>query len=276
MIIDGKKIAEEIINELKTLPRPEKFLAAVLVGEDPALVSFLRQKEKAAKELGVDFRIYRRPTSISLDELRKEVGKISAHKTCGGVLVQLPLPEHINPQYVLNAIPREKDVDVLGERALGAFYAGRNPVLPPAVATVETILETFNFELSNSSVAIIGLGNLVGRPISLWLERKCKNLYLLRRGSDFSVLKQADLVISGAGTPGIIKPEMLKDGAVVIDFGYGKLDEKITGDFDSDKLANQPTSKPVNWTPVPGGTGPILVASLLKNFYTLNSLFQKE
>jgi len=140
MIIDGKKITEELLAELKKLPKPEKFLAAVLVGNDLASVSFLKQKEKVAHELGVDFRTYRRPTSIHQDELRKEVLAIANHKTCGGVLVQLPLPAHIDRQYVLNAIPREKDVDVLGERALGAFYAGRNPVLPPAVGVVQRII----------------------------------------------------------------------------------------------------------------------------------------
>lgn len=271
MIVDGKKLAKEIISELKALPRPKKFWGAALVGEDPASVSFLRQKEKTAKELGVDFRLYKFTEKISQDELRREILKIASHKTCGGVIVQLPLPKHIDPQYVLNAIPREKDVDVLGERALGAFYANRNPVLPPAVATVNLVLKTLNFKLEGASVAVIGLGNLVGKPISLWLGRKCKNLYLLRRGSDFSILNQADLVITGTGSPGLIKPEALKENTLVIDFGYGKNETgKISGDFNP--LSSVVNSQLlVNYTSTPGGTGPILVASLLKNFYTLNS-----
>ncbi|MBI2033624.1 MAG: hypothetical protein HYT13_00815 [Candidatus Liptonbacteria bacterium] len=121
-VIDGKKIAESILAKLRSKPKPEKFLATVLVGEDPASISFLKQKEKAAKELGVDFRLYKFPKEIKNDSLREEVLKISKHKTCGGVIVQLPLPEHLNKHYILNVIPREKDVDVLGERALGAFY----------------------------------------------------------------------------------------------------------------------------------------------------------
>jgi len=270
MIIDGRKIAADIISELKALARPKKFLAAIIVGDDPASVSFLNQKEKAAKEIGVDFRIYRRPMSISSDDLRKEILKIANHKTCGGAIIQLPLPSNINSQYVLNAIPREKDVDVLGERALGAFYASRNPALPPAVTVVEKLLLVVGCKLSVSNVAIIGLGNLVGKPISLWLERKCKNLYLLRRGSDFSILKQADLVIAGTGSPHLIKADMLKDGATVIDFGYGRLDGKITGDFDPSSLVIS-RQLLVNYTPTPGGTGPVLVASLLRNFYILTN-----
>ena len=110
--------------ELKAKPAPKKFLGAVLVGDDKSSVSFLKQKEKTAKELGVDFRLYRFPAEIKNDELRNEVGKIAAHKTCGGVIVQLPLPEQLNWYYILNAIPREKDVDVLSERRSVRFMSG--------------------------------------------------------------------------------------------------------------------------------------------------------
>ena len=144
-IIDGKKIAEKIIENLKTRPAPKKIFAAVLIGNNKISESFLKQKEKIAKELEVDFRIYRFPDSsageLKNDDLRKEVGRIALMKKVGGVIVQLPLPENLNAQYILNAIPREKDIDVLGERALGAFYADRNPVLPPAVETIIEILK---------------------------------------------------------------------------------------------------------------------------------------
>ncbi len=260
MIIDGKKIANEILGRLKSLPKPTRFLAAVLVGDDASSVSFLKQKEKTAKELGVDFRLYKFQEDISKDDLRKEVGKISAHKTCGGVLVQLPLPNKLDAQYALNAVPCEKDVDVLGERAIGAFYADRNPVLPPAVGTVEMILSTLHFQLSTSRVAVVGRGLLVGKPIAVWLMNKAKELVVFGRNGDLGVLKNADLVITGVGKAGLMKPDMLKPGAGVIDFGYdgGK------GDFD-------PTGFEGGWhTPTPGGTGPILVAKLFENFYALN------
>jgi methylenetetrahydrofolate dehydrogenase (NADP+)/methenyltetrahydrofolate cyclohydrolase len=272
VIVDGKKIAAEILAKLKAEPFDKlgarKFLAVILVGDDSASLSFVKQKEKAAKELGVDFRLYKFTSDVKNDELRDEVRKIAEHKTCGGVIVQLPLPEHINAQYVLNAIPREKDVDVLGERALGAFYASRNPVLPPAVGVVEEIAKIFNFQFPISNVAVVGLGVLVGKPVSMWLMRKAAGLYLLHRGSDFSLLKNADLVISGVGKAGIIKPEMLKAGAGVIDFGYdgGK------GDFDPSGLEIRNSKLEISfYTPTPGGTGPILVAKVFENFYKLNS-----
>ncbi|MDP3015367.1 MAG: bifunctional 5,10-methylenetetrahydrofolate dehydrogenase/5,10-methenyltetrahydrofolate cyclohydrolase [bacterium] len=314
MVIDGKKIASEIITKLKTQPIPQKILAAVLVGENPASISFLKQKERVAKELGVDFRIYRFPEEIKNDDLRKEVGKIALLKPVGGVIVQLPLPIHLNRHYILNVIPREKDVDVLGERALGAFYAGRNPVLPPAVGTVIEILrepaalfeknvseaeqsrclsEAKASEAERSSgvrhagadnhvfskikplaIAVIGLGFLVGKPIATWLIGKCPEIYLLGRGSDLKILKQADLIISGVGQAGIIKPEMLKENAGVIDFGYSiengsgimnnELRIKIRGDLDVSDIHNSGF-----YTPTPGGTGPILVTKIFENFYRL-------
>lgn len=284
MIIDGKKISQDIIEKLKNEPKPIKFLAAVLVGENSSSISFLKQKEKVAKELGVDFRLYEFPETIKNDELRDEVLKIAQHKTCGGVIVQLPLPEHINKHYILNVLPREKDVDVLGERALGAIYTDKNPVLPPAVGVVSEILSTIHYKLSTSRVAVVGLGFLVGKPISIWLEgnpvknvkfasqitshgARCKEIILIDLGGDYSLLKEADLIITGVGSAGIIKPDMLKDEAIVIDFGYdgGK------GDFDSSPLAINHKLSTISYVPTPGGTGPILVAKLIENFYVLSA-----
>ena len=278
MIINGQKIAREIIEDLKKLSSPKKFLAAFLAGSDPASLSFLKQKEKIAKELGIDFRLYQFPAEIKNDELRKEVLKTVQHKTCGGAIVQLPLPKYINKHYILNVIPREKDIDVLGERALGAFYTGRNPVLPPAVGVVEKILQNTKYVpvgIQNTRVAVVGLGFLVGQPIATWLTGKCSEIYLLDEGSDLSILKQADLVISGVGKSGLIKPEMLKQGAGVIDFGYGMIDGKISGDLDN-QIQNTKYEILSFYTPTPGGTGPILVAQLFENFYRLTNNKNKK
>jgi methylenetetrahydrofolate dehydrogenase (NADP+)/methenyltetrahydrofolate cyclohydrolase len=275
--INGADIARKIIDELKLKPIPKKILAVVLVGQNPASLSFIKQKEKLAKELAVDFRVYKFPENISADDLRQEVGKISQQKPVGGVIVQLPLPKQINAQYVLNAIPREKDIDVLGERALGAFYAGRSLVLPPSVGVVEEILKSIKYQVSSIKVAVVGLGFLIGKPIANWLMGKCPEIYLLDIGSDFEILKQVDLVITGVGKAGLIKPEMLKDSATVIDFGYDTKESQsanrkaqIKGDFDSERLAIS-DSRLAFYTPTPGGTGPILVAKLFENFYGLNS-----
>ncbi len=288
MVIDGKKIADEIISELKNQPKPKKYLAAFLIGGNRASISFLSQKEKVAKELGVDFRLYKFPETITQDEFRKEILKIISHKTCGGAIVQLPLPEHLNRQYILNVIPRGKDIDILGERALGAFYAERSSVLPPAVGVVEHVLRIMNKELKIMDVVVIGAGALVGKPIGLWLEEKVAGLTVFNENTINlrDKLKNADLIISGVGKANLFSAENLKESAVVIDFGYGKqiangLDgkaiedprqsrdkEQIAGNFNSKAIGNMPFA--VSYTPTPGGTGPILVAKLFENFYKLN------
>ena len=277
MIIDGKKIAEEILAELKQKSRPKKFLAALLVGEDPASVSFLRIKEKVAKELGIEFQLHTFSKSVSRDILRRSLDKIAEKKMCGGIIIQLPLPPQINKHYILNAIPREKDVDVLSERALGSFYTERSAILPPSVGALVKILdrslitpqgddmELAGWFIENKKIAVVGLGFLVGKPIATWLVGKAKEAHFLDKGSDLSVLKDMDIVILGTGQPHLINSKMLKQDALVIDFGYSKEGKKIVGDFN-------PIHAPetLSYTPTPGGTGPILVAQLFENFYTLN------
>lgn len=279
MEIDGKAIAQKIIDELKQKPKIKKFLAAFLVGNDPASISFLKQKEKIAGELGIDFRLYKHPESITSDDLREEIGKITNHKTCGGALIQLPLPKTINAQYVLNAIPREKDIDVLGERALGAFYTGRNPALPPAVGAVDQIIKTYNLQLTNLQTVILGRGVLVGKPIAIWLIRQVAELAVFTSKTENMAkkLKNYDLIITGVGRAGIVKPEHLKEGAGIIDFGYELKDGILRGDLDAANLKDThsklptPNSQLRFYTPSPGGTGPILVAKLFQNFFILNS-----
>lgn len=271
-IIDGKQIAQEIINKLKSLPIPKKIFAAILVGENPVSENFLKQKEKIAKELGIDFRLYKFSVDLKNDDLRKEVGKIALMKKVGGVIIQLPLPEHINRYYILNTIPRNKDIDVLGERALGAFYTGRNIILPPAVGVICEIIENYKLKIENLCIAVVGAGFLVGKPIAVWfMNQKVKELKIFEKDSNLLDLKNYDLVISGVGKVGLIKLEMLKDGASIIDFGYSINENgKISGDFEINQLINQLTNQSSFYTPTPGGTGPILVAKVFENFYNLN------
>ncbi|MDP1706469.1 MAG: bifunctional 5,10-methylenetetrahydrofolate dehydrogenase/5,10-methenyltetrahydrofolate cyclohydrolase [bacterium] len=277
MVIDGKKIADGIIKELrdkkKELP-VGRYLAALLVGHDPDSVSFVKIKEQTAKKIGLNFRLYhilpeKFKKLITNDFLRKEVHKIAKPKNCGGLLVQLPLPENINKHYPLNAIPPEKDIDVLGERSLGACYNNRFPIRQPATETVEEILRQLNLKTEDLKIAIVGLGFLIGQPTALWLTGRTKELYLLDKKSDLNILKNADVIISGVGQAGLIKPAMLKNNAVVIDFGWDSLNGKIAGDFDYSEIIND-NPKQITYTPTPGGTGPILVAKLFENFYKLN------
>jgi len=267
MKIDGKEIASDIIGRLKEKEAPKKILAVILVGNDPRSESFIKQKKKVADELGVDFKVYPVPEDYGNDDMQIEVKRIADRDEVGGVVVQLPLPERIDRDYVLNAIPPEKDVDVLGGRALGAFRNDKNPILPPAVATVKEILERMSVNLEESVVAVVGLGALVGSPISTWLAGKCKELDSFDSKSNMERLRKADVVISGVGKAGIIDPKILKDGAGVIDFGYYYFPGgEVSGDLRLDGGGLEHLSF---YTLTPGGTGPILVAKLLENFYTL-------
>lgn len=278
-IIDGAKIAQNIIERLKSLPKPKKFLAAIMVGQDPISLNFLKIKEKIAQELDIDFRLYQLPTTIknkpiNNDYLRREILKLSKPKNCGGVIVQLPLPPPLNQNYILNVIPPTKDIDVLAERSLGSFYNNRLPILPPPAAVVEEILKTYNLdsEIKTLKVTVVGLGFLIGKPVTLWLiNQKIPNICLIQKNGDLTKIHQADVVITGTGSPHLIKPAMLKEKVLVIDFGYSVINGKITGDFDSSDIENGNLKiENLKYTPTPGGTGPILVAKLFENFYKLN------
>ena len=267
-IIDGRKIAAEIIGRLQALPTPQKYLAAVLAGDNAASKSFLKQKEKLAQGLGVDFRLRVLSAAASKDELRAEVAKLADDAACGGIIVQLPLPDRAIEHDILDTIPEEKDVDVLGIPALTKFHAGESSILPPSAGVVKEILDVHRRPLASFSVAVVGTGQLVGQPIAAWLKGRAKVVMVFDKGDDLLLLKKMDVVVLGAGVPGLVSGAMLKDDALVIDFGYGVKEGKTMGDFDvTPDGADAPR---ISYTPTPGGTGPILVAKLLENFYELN------
>lgn len=262
MIIDGKKIAAEIIAQLKSLPRPDKILAAVLVGDNSQSKSFLRQKEIMAKDLGIEFQLFQFQEDILEDDLIKEIKKIGSDEEIGGMIVQLPLPKHYDREKILAAVNPKKDVDAL-------TIESQKLVDPLPVAVVKDILRTTNYDLRTKIIAVVGKGFLVGKPIIEWLKKEGQELIIFDSKSDLLEIKKADLVISGVGKGGLIKPKMLKSGAGVIDFGYDLKDGKIMGDFDASNVNGQ-LSNVMFYTPTPGGTGPILVAEIFKNFYKLN------
>jgi methylenetetrahydrofolate dehydrogenase (NADP+)/methenyltetrahydrofolate cyclohydrolase len=273
MIIDGKTIAADLVAALKpkiAALAPKRFLGAALVGEDEISRKFLAQKKKVADELGIDFRLYEIPATVTTDDLRKKIGDLAGSKTCGGFIVQLPLPEQLeNAHYVLNAIPKWKDVDCLSEAALGAFYTGRHPVVPPAVAVVEELLgQVKHADLRDLTVAVIGAGILIGRPIAFWFQNRVAELMVFDSKSKnlHERLAEADVVISGAGKPGLFSAKHLRKGAIILDFGYGKAPSgKLAGDLDPADAEK----KDITYTKTPGGTGPVLVAKLYENFWKL-------
>lgn len=261
MVIDGKVIAKEIIDELKKMSKPQKKLAAVFVGSSKASESFLKQKERVAKELGVEFQLYRFDEEISEDDFKNSIRDIQNDQAVGGLIIQLPLPEKFNRESVLSVLQPEKDIDALSLEA---------KVLPLPVMVVKDILAKINYYLDDKIVAVVGRGLLIGQPIAEWLIGKCKEVMVFHSRSDLNELKKADLVITGVGKASLIKPEMLKLGAGVIDFGYDFVDGKVRGDFDSSACQTSNVNCQLSfYTPTPGGTGPILVAEIFKNFYIL-------
>lgn len=261
IVVDGKKLAGEILDSLKKLPKPQKKLAAIFVGDSLASESFLKQKEKAANQLGVAFQLHRFPESISESDLKNKISEIASDSSVGGVIIQLPLPPQFKRGAILAALNPKTDLDAL---------ITDSRVLPPAVETVKDILASLNFDLSGKTVAVVGQGFLVGGPVGKWLENRCQRVIKMNSKSDLGQIREADLVITGVGKAGLINPAMLKSSAGLIDFGFSAVDGKIRGDFDSDSLNAIPyTPYPSFYTPTPGGTGPVLVAELFKNFYKL-------
>lgn len=268
IILDGKALAAKIISGLKAEIGEKKFsLAAILIGDDPVIGKFVAQKKKTADELGVDFRIYRHGQDISTNELRKRIAVIAHEADPDGIIIQLPLPPHISGQYVLNGVPPKKDVDVLSARAIGDFAVGRSKIFPPVVGAVKTVFDEYRIDHRSGRVVLVGAGELVGRPLSLWL---------LNEKATFSVVgsttpdigeftKKADILISGVGKPGLVTGDMIKDGAVVIDCGTSESGGALKGDVDFDSVG----PKTSFITPVPGGVGPITVAMIFKNLLLL-------
>lgn len=263
--IDGKKIAAEIIEGLKQKPTPKGFVAVFARTSDRVADLFIKQKEKTAQELRIALRCYDVYDNDTNDSLRDRVRTVAHTKRCIGVILQLPLPEKCDPQYVANTIPLQKDLDCLSARCIGGLYQGKGAILPPAVRTIQHILESQKKTIYNfSSVAIVGQGILIGKPIGVFCLGKVRILSLFDKGFDKNTLKEFDMIILGTGSAGLINGNSVKKDAWVIDFGYGMREGKIKGDFDFEKESIDHIGL---YTPTPGGTGPILVASLFENLY---------
>jgi len=273
MIIDGKKLAQEIIEELKK--EREKItkkirLAVILVGNNPASLSYIKQKEKVAKEIGIDTRIYQYVDLIKTKELRKKVGEICRVTYNRGVIVQLPLPSSINAQVVLNGILPEKDPDILCEKNLGTFYTERLKILPPVLASIKFLLEKYKIDIEGKNVLIIGRGRLVGKPASLWfINQRATVITANSKTKDLKeLIGKSDIIISSAGKHGLITGDLIKKGVVIFDAAVVSEDGKLKGDCDFDSVKDK--AKII--TPVPGGIGPLCVAFLFKNLLELVKL----
>jgi len=270
MILDGKKIAHEIVSDFKESIRGlDLKLSVVLVGDNPVSLSYISQKKKIALEAGISFEVYRFDKNIIFTNLLEEIREIISKSS--GVIIQLPLPSKFNTQELLNLIPREKDIDLLSANSLGNFYTGDFSVLPPVVGAISYIFSKNNIDLKGKNVAVIGAGRLVGKPLALWLMSSGATISVLnKKTKNMSFfIKNADIIISGTGQADLINGDMVKVGVIAIDAGSSIEDGKISGDFNKKSII----PKASLFSTVPGGVGPITIACLLENLVKLNNTY---
>ena len=266
MLINGRELAEEILAELKEKRKKyEKLkIAAFLIGKNKEKLSFLKIKQKFAKELDIDFRIYEIDENLGKKKIRKYITQVINHKTIQGGVIQLPLPQNLPQQYLLNTIPLEKDTDCLTVRSLGKYYTDSSVVRPPAVEVVDFLKNKYDLDFLGKEVLIVGYGNLIGKPLTHYFAKEKATVIVANSKTNLEkFLVSVDIVVSGTGKPRLIND--CKKNAVLIDFGYSFENGKICGDLDFEKLKD----KAGLITPTPGGTGPILVAKLFENFFKL-------
>ncbi len=270
-ILDGKALSEttrenvateaaRLNNERGIVPG----LAVILVGDDPASHAYVKMKAKACKEVGFYSIVHEMPDTISQDEIIGTIKMMNDNPRIDGILVQLPLPEHIDTDAILEVIDPAKDVDGFHPYNVGRLVTGLDAFAPCTPLGVMRLLEKYGIEPRGKDVCIVGASNIVGKPMATLLlnaEATVTVTHIYTKDLA-SHTRNADIVIVGAGVPGLIKNDMVKEGAVVIDIGINRLDDgRLVGDVDYDTVA----PKCSHITPVPGGVGPMTIAMLLEN-----------
>lgn len=270
-IIHGRLIARQAQKELKTRLQAEGLklnLAAVTIGENPALRKFVELKKKAAQEVGITLTSHVLPQDVSQEDACAFVAQLSANPAIQGIFIELPVPLHLDVQALLNEIVVNKDVDVLSQTQENQFYSGRSILLPPAVLALKMALEHEHVSWKGKKVAVFGQGRLIGMPISYWFKSQGVEVFRIDEYTSppENYSRQADIIVSGVGKPGLVTSDLVQEGAVVIDFGYGRNGEAMVGDVAFPEVSQKASLI----TPVPGGMGPLVVVAVLKNLLELS------
>ena len=270
VILDGRELARSIRSELKikvaqlTKAGIQPGLGTILVGDDPASLSYVTGKHRDCQEVGIKSIRIDLPSTVTESEVLKEIEKLNQDPSCTGFIVQLPLPAGINAQRVLEAIDPGKDADGLHPMNLGRLVAGFDAPLPCTPMGIVELLRHYKIPIAGAEIVVIGRGLTVGRPLGLMLTRKSENatVTLTHTGTkDLAKLtKSADIVVAAIGKPHFLKPEMIKAGATVIDVGISRSSDGLLGDVD-------PAVADIAGfiAPMPGGVGPMTRAMLLRN-----------
>lgn len=274
-ILDGKKLRDKILEELKL--KVDKFekkptLVVILVGENPASKIYVNNKKKTAEKLGINSEVINYPSNITEQELLNKIDELNNDKNVTAILVQLPLPEHISKENIMNKISPVKDVDGFTPYNFGKLFSGETPsVYPCTPKGILLLLDEYGIELNGQHVVVVGRSNIVGRPLSQMLLNRNATVTVCHSHTKnlAQITKAADILISAVGK-NIIEGEMLKSDCVVVDVGIFKDENgKTRGDVDFENA-----SKIASYiTPVPGGVGPMTIASLMLNTV---ELFEKE
>ncbi len=269
-LIDGKKISQEIKEELKEKVAIRKeegkeiCLAVIQVGSDPASSVYVGNKKKACAYIGIESLSYELPEETTQQELLKLIDKLNTDKKVNGILVQLPLPKQIDEQKVIQAIAPEKDVDGFHEKNVGALCVGSKGYVSCTPLGIIQLLKRSNVEISGKNCVVIGRSNIVGKPMALLLLRENGTVTVChsRTQNMQEITRQADILVVAVGKPKMIDASYVKEGAVVIDVGIHRDENnKLCGDVDFEDVA--PHTSAI--TPVPGGVGPMTIAMLMYN-----------
>lgn len=270
-IIDGKVVAAKVKEGLKAsveaLRRDKGIIpkvSVILVGDNPASAAYVRGKEKACMEAGIEATVHRLPESVDEKALLDLIDSINADGSVHGILVQLPLPGKVDEARVLSEVLPSKDVDGLTPYNMGKLFKGENPLFIPCtpLGVMELILST-GADITGKKAVIVGRSNLVGKPVAMLLLQRHATVTLCHtRTRDLAgETSRADILVAATGRPGMIKGNMVKKGAIVIDVGTTRTEKGITGDVDFESAKDVAG----HITPVPGGVGPMTIAMLLKN-----------
>ena len=270
MIIDGKKTAAELreelkkkVAELKSAHNAVPGLTVILVGEDPASKIYVKNKEKFAKEVGMNSEVIRYPANVEEKVVLNKIKELNEDKKISGILVQLPLPKHIDKRKVIETILPGKDVDGFHPMNVGNLSSGYDSSIPCTPLGCYLLLKKVEKNLNGKHAVVIGRSNLNGKPMTqLLLKENCTVTITHSKTKDLKAeCNRADIIIAAVGRPKLVKGHWVKKGAVVIDVGINKTDSGIVGDVDFDEVSK--VAKAI--TPVPGGVGPMTIACLLSN-----------
>ncbi|HII75711.1 MAG TPA: bifunctional methylenetetrahydrofolate dehydrogenase/methenyltetrahydrofolate cyclohydrolase FolD [Methanolinea sp.] len=268
MILDGKKVSEARLARLKEEVEasgltPE--LATVIVGKDPASQMYVRMKHRACGQVGIRSRGVELPSDSTTEEVREQVDRLNQDQDVSGILVQLPLPPHVDTHRVVETVLPEKDVDGFHPANLGRLFSG-NPIFSPCTPRgIMTLLQEYGVEPEGLRAVVIGRSIEVGRPMAALLLNASATVTIChsRTRELPSFTRQADILVAAVGKARFVEPTMVREGAVVIDVGTNQVDGKLCGDVDFDRVREIASAI----TPVPGGVGPMTIASLMENTF---------